>query len=239
VLALAALTLAAAWKLYRYRLRAAVLGPDLARAVAVLRGWSRTAWRHLGLDVHVEGAVPADAVVYVANHRSYLDIPLLSGVLGATFVSRADVADWTLVGAAARAAGVVFVARDDLRGRIRAARALARRLRAGSVVVFAEGTTTGGRLPAAFHAGLFRLLHHLRVPVVPVTVRYGDRRAYWVDDVSLGAHLLHRVLAEPRLGATVHVGPALEPRRFTDAEELRRAAYAAVCRPLEEHGELA
>jgi len=234
-----ALALTAARDLWCYQAGAVVGGRSRARAIGVLARWSRRAWPRLGLDVELRGSVPTDPLVCVANHRSYLDIPLLAGALGCTFMSRADVAGWPIVGAAAREVGVVFIDRDDPVARVRAARALIRCVRASRIVVFAEGTTTGDRLPGALHAGLFRLMHQLALPVVPVTIRYGDRRAYWVDDVAMSRHLLERVLGGPPLRAVVHVGTPLEPAAHADAEQFSRTTYAALCRPIEELGELA
>ncbi len=236
-LATAVLVATAARDLWRYQLSARLCGPSPARAVGILQRWSRRAFTWLRLDVEVCGRPADEPCVYVANHRSYLDIPLLSGVLGASFMSRSDVAEWPIVGAAAKAVGTVFVDRGDLQGRARAARALVRRVRSASVVVFPEGTTTDARLPGPFHPGLFRLLHRMPTRVVPVTIRYGHRRAYWTDDVALATHLRARVLAAPRLAVTVHVGDALGAE--ADAESLAAAAYRAVCRPIEEFGELA
>ena len=224
--------------LMAYRASAVVWGASPSRALAFLRHWSVRAWWWLGLEVRAEGTTSPAPCVYVANHRGYLDVPLLAGVLGASFMSRADVAGWWIVGAAATLVGSVFVERDDPRGRVRAARGLARRLASGSVIVFPEGKTGAQRLPGPFHPGLFRLLHRLGVPVVPVTLRYGDRRAYWTDDTELVSHLWTRVLAGPSLPVAVHVGAALDPRAEADGETLARAAYRAVCRPIEDLGEL-
>lgn len=236
--ATAALVVTAAAELWSYELSTRWRGPSVPRAVAILGRWSRRAWHWLKLEVRVHGALPQAPCLYVANHRSYLDIPLLAGVLDASFMSRADVATWPVIGAAARAVGSVFVERDDPHGRARAARTLMRRLGTVNVVVFPEGTTGAARLPGPFHLGLFRLLHRLDVRVVPVTIRYGDRRAYWTDNITLGRHLRRLVVGWPQLAAAVHVADALEVGRFADGEVLARAAYAAVCQPIEELGEL-
>jgi 1-acyl-sn-glycerol-3-phosphate acyltransferase len=122
--------------------------------------------------------------------------------------------------------------------RAAAARGLARRLRECGVIVFAEGTTGGAPLPAPFFDGLFRLLHRLAVPVVPVTIRYGDRRAYWVDPRGIAEHL--RGVLEPRgLDAAVHIGAAIAPTASRDAGALGAALHAAVSAPILAHGELA
>src|SRR2546422_870520 len=101
-----------------------------------------------------------------------------------------------------------------------------------------RGRPGGERLPGPFHPGLFRLLHRLAVPVVPVTIRYGDRRAYWTDETPLVSHLWTGVLAGESLPAAVHLGAALDPRAESDGESLARAAYRAVSRPIEDLGEL-
>jgi 1-acyl-sn-glycerol-3-phosphate acyltransferase len=222
-----------------YRLLDRFRAPSPARALATLQRWCRWGCPWLRLQVRVEGTVAAVPCLYVANHRSYLDIPVLAGVLGTAFLSRADVAAWPLVGRIARFTDTVLVARDDPRNRTRAARALIRRIRTGSVVVFPEGTTTGAALPAPFHPGLFRLIQRLDVPIVPVTVRYSDRRAYWVDDVSLWQHLKTRVLQAPPLRVTVHIGSPVLAGGRDDEAQIAAAAYAAVCQPLETYGELA
>jgi len=222
-----------------YQLADWLRGPSPTRALATLARWCRWGCPWLRLQVAVEGALPAGCCLYVANHRTYLDIPVLTAALGATFLSRADVAGWPLVGTVARLTQAVLVERDDARDRTRAARALMRRLRTGSVVVFPEGTTTGERLPVPFQAGPFRLVQRLGVPIVPVTVRYDERRAYWVEDLTLWQHLTTRVFRGAPLRVTVHIGSPLHGREYEDVGQLAAAVYGAVCRPIEMHGELA
>jgi len=209
-----------------------------ARALSALAAWCRWGCRCLRLEVIVEGSLPAGPCLYISNHRSYLDIPVLTAVLGGTFLSRADVAAWPLIGTVARLTQAVLVERDDAHDRIRAARAVMRRLRSGSVVVFPEGTTNGERLPAPFAPGAFRLVQRLDVPLVPVTVRYSDRRAYWVEDLTLGQHVKTRLLAADGFRVQIHIGAEVRSRDDQNAEELATAVHAAVCKPIETYGEL-
>ena len=222
-----------------YRLSARFREPSPARAVAILQRWCRSACARLRLDVQVHGTMASTPRVYVANHRSYLDIPVLSATLGATFLSRADVSAWPIIGAVAREIDAVFVNRDETHARVRAARALVERVGTLNLVVFPEGTTNGEHLPRPFHVGVFRLLHRVGAAVVPVTIRYSDRRAYWTDDIGLWQHLRTRVFAGPRLVAAVHIGAALRPQEYPDGASFARAAHAAVCQPIEQLGESA
>jgi len=187
----------------------------------------------------VHGAPSTTPRIYVSNHRSYLDIPVLSGVLGTSFMSRADVATWPLVGAAAKAVGTVFVDREDPYARAHAARRLMRHVGKLNVVVFPEGTTTRERFPGPFHSGFFDLARRFKTAIVPVTIRYGHRRAYWTDDITLPHHLLTRVLTMPPLAVAVHIGREVESRDFGDGETLARAVHDTVCNPIAEFGELA
>jgi 1-acyl-sn-glycerol-3-phosphate acyltransferase len=213
------------------------VSPSPRRYAAWFRAWCRAACRHLGLHMRLLG-VPSDVPsVYISNHRSYLDILLLGGVLDASFLSRDDVADWPLIGVAARGLGTVFIDRDDPRSGARAARALIRCLRARSVVVFPEGTTGGEHLPPPFADGLFRLLERLEAPVVPVTIRYSDRSAYWTA-LDIGAHLRTRVLPRTPLDVAVHLGAPLRAASFADPGAFAAATYRAVCEPIETLGEL-
>ncbi|MGD9762334.1 MAG: lysophospholipid acyltransferase family protein [Candidatus Binatia bacterium] len=223
--------------LIRHRVHVWRGGEPTEHALGLFQSWCRDTCRRLGVAVAVSGRTAAERCVYVVNHRSYLDIPVLGGALGAAFLSRADLARWPLVGAAARAIGTVFVERGRATSRALAARALARRLRSGSVVVFPEGTTGAERLPGAFAGGLFRLLCRVRTPVVPVTIRYSDRRAYWTDGSPITWHL-REFLSVARRSAAVHIGAPLCPGELRDAAALAAASYAAVCTPIEALGEL-
>lgn len=214
-----------------------LVGPSHARSRRRFQAWCVAACRRLGVAVEVRGSVATGPSVLVANHRSYLDVAVLGGALGAGFLSRADVRDWRVIGPAARAIGCVFIDREDVRSRARAVRRIAGTLDTASLVVFPEGTTGGATLPAPFADGVFRLLARLGAAVVPVTVRYSETRAYWVEDLGMAAHLRARVLPAP-LAACVHVGAPLRPGTGQDPRAFAAAAYEAVCAPIEEEGEL-
>jgi len=51
-------------------------------------------------------------VVYVGNHLSYIDIPVIGGKLNATFISKADVRNWPLFGILSALAKTVFIERS-------------------------------------------------------------------------------------------------------------------------------
>lgn len=116
----------------------AALGP-------LRRTWCRGVCRLLGIRIEVQGAqFRACPTVLVPNHVSYLDVPVLGGIVEATFVAKVEVGGWPLLGLLARLAGTLFV-RRHWREAKRQREALAARLRRGeSFVLFAEGTSSSG-----------------------------------------------------------------------------------------------
>jgi 1-acyl-sn-glycerol-3-phosphate acyltransferase len=147
---------------------------------------------------------PTRPTLYVANHTSYLDIPLLSAVTEACFIAKAEVATWPLFGWLAKLQRSVFIERraqrtaehrDVIRDRLQ---------QGDKLVLFAEGTSHDGMRVLPFKSALFSAADHevdgAPVTVQPVTVAYLGLdglplgRFYrpflaWYGDMELGAHL--------------------------------------------------
>jgi lyso-ornithine lipid O-acyltransferase len=83
------------------------------RLVSIRRRWYRRALEIIGVEVSCRSApVPGPALV-VANHVSWLDIPVLGSVLDVRFLSKAEVARWPLIGLLARRNGTLFIRRGE------------------------------------------------------------------------------------------------------------------------------
>jgi 1-acyl-sn-glycerol-3-phosphate acyltransferase len=192
--------------------------------------WHRRLLAILGLRVRVEGMPLREPHVTVANHVSWLDIPVLGALEPTRFVGKSEIRDWPIAGWLATAAGTFFLRRGQ-GGTGPLLDRLVPHLRArGSVVVFPEGTTTDGSEVRPFHARLFGAALVARCPVQPVTIQYGvtadgDNVAPFIGDDSLGAHLL-RLLQVPGLEVRVLYGPPLQPTVSRD--ELAREAESFV-----------
>ena len=177
--------------------------------------------RVLGVEVRFDGALADDLCVLVANHRSYVDIPLVMSLLPSVFLAKREIASWPAFGTAARLAETVFVDRDDPTSRKEALAALGAALDGGATItVFPEGTTTTGPGCLPFRLGAFRLAAERHLPVVPIAIAYAESADAWVDDTSFVAHFLDRFRL-PKMSVSVTIGPAL---RGTDARRLKDGA---------------
>lgn len=194
------------------------------------RQWADTYRRHwgavtsalLGLRLEVAGQLPPGPALYVANHRSWADAPVLLAVLRCTLLSKAEVADYPIVGVGARAVGIAFVERGRLRSRGAALAGLRATLASGrSIGLFAEGTTSGWGQLRPLEGGAFGLAAEGGHALVPVALSYERPSDAWGDE-GLAAHFM-RTMGRWRQRVRVVIGP---PLASADAAGLRGAATA-------------
>jgi 1-acyl-sn-glycerol-3-phosphate acyltransferase len=115
---------------------------------------------------------PEEAVVFVANHSSYLDIfPLAFLGRRLKYVSKSEIFKLPVVGWAMYMMGNIGVRRMDRRGQMEAYRNMVASLRSGaSLVVYPEGTRSESGKMRKFQAGAFRAAKAAGVRIVPVTI---------------------------------------------------------------------
>src|SRR5690625_3599580 len=81
----------------------------------MVKGWAKRGLKLLGLELEVKGPVPEPPFFLVSNHLSYLDIPVYYSILNTTFVSKAEVRNWPVIGAMPRSLHVIFIDRQKRR----------------------------------------------------------------------------------------------------------------------------
>jgi 1-acyl-sn-glycerol-3-phosphate acyltransferase len=131
------------------------LSPKAARRFP--NWYHRQVCRLLGVRIEIEGEVARDrAVLLVANHTSWLDIPVLSAVAPVSFVAKKEVGGWPFVSSLARLQRSVFVDRARRTAVGAAAGEILQRLNEGdTIVLFAEGTSSDGNRVLPFMTSLF------------------------------------------------------------------------------------
>jgi len=182
--------------------------------------WARSIFRCFGLRMELLGwddlpeAIRAERqpVIFMANHESVLDPPVLIAVLPipAVYLSKKELKWMVPVGWAAMMAGTIFIDRSNREQAIRSIHAAALEIRGGkNVVLFPEGTRTrtGELLP--FKKGGFALAMDAGTPIVPL----GIGGAY--EMLPPG-----KVLVRPAR-YTVVVGAPVNPSDFASKEELQ------------------
>lgn len=204
-------------------LRFPALSPDQQHAH--VQAWSLQLLAHAGIRLRIQGRPPVTGpVMLVANHISWLDIPVMHAARHCRFVSKSDVQGWPIIGALATAAGTLYIERSSRRDALRMVKSMQEALQRGEVLaVFPEGTTGDGREMLPFHANLLQAAVAADAPVQPVGLRFVDRASgatsfapsYIGDETLVGS--IWRTLSAPAIEAVVHYGepelPAGRDRR--------------------------
>lgn len=191
-------------------------------------GAGAQAWTDPGPGGAAGVARPAGCLV-VANHVSWLDIPLIAAVLPGRMLAKAEVRRWPVLGVVAARGGTLFVERDRLRALPGTVAQLAAALRRGArVVVFPEGSTWCGRAQGRFRPAAFQAALDAGVPVQPVRLAYTPTgAAAFVGDDPLAVSLW-RVARAGRLTAEIRLLPPIPAAGRADRRSLARTAQLAV-----------
>jgi len=203
----------------------------------------------IGVSVRVIGT-PARrsggrAVVYVSNHSSWVDVPVVGGVLSGCFVAKGEVAGWPVIGTIARLGRTVFVSRN--RGSTAKERdAMRRVLQAGdNLILFPEGTSSDGSRVLPFRTSFFAVAEARagedlsQLPLIqPVSVVYdrlgglpagrASRPVFaWYGDMDIASHFW-RLTQHIGLRATVLLHAPVDPAQFADRKALSQAVWRIV-----------
>lgn len=227
--------MALAWILPGFFVRLAWMrlrGPLTAqRRAQWLHACCRDVLAAMRIPLRIVGTPPQRGLI-VCNHLSYLDIAVCAAAVPCAFISKSEVAAWPYFGAAARAAGTVFLNRASHASAIAAGGQMREKLSAGvPVLLFPEGTSTDGSQVRLFHSTLFEPAVALHEPITVAAIRYEvaggtpEREVCWFGDDPFLPHLT-RTMGIPGISAEIVFS---EPNFYPD----RRTAAASTQRQVE------
>jgi 1-acyl-sn-glycerol-3-phosphate acyltransferase len=194
------------------------------------RMFLRLAARTAGVRVTRSGTPVRRNVIYVANHLSWLDIPVIGGATGTAFVAKAELAKAPIVGWLARLNRTIFVERESRMAVATQIDTMQQAIAdAWSVTIFPEGTTTDGQSLLPFKTAMLRVLEPPPEGMVvqPVLLDYG-KMGEWIGWIGIegGPNNAARIFARKgSFGCHVHFLPPFDPKDFPG-----RKAIAAECR---------
>jgi 1-acyl-sn-glycerol-3-phosphate acyltransferase len=200
----------------------AVYGFRLQHAIRLASKWSKTMLWLLNIRVELQGSVPEEKVLFLPNHRSYIDAVVTCAYFFSSYVIKAEVGRWPLIGYGTRIIGSILVDRNSRDSRKETREKIAARLAEGySVVVFPEGTTYEGPGCLELKPGTFQLAAEGQIPIVPVAIEYEHTNDAWIGDDSFIPHFF-RCFSKPVTRVKMRIGRKL---LSNDAEWLRQQTY--------------
>lgn len=209
--------------------------------LVVRRRVDRTPWAQrcfrgstwcLGLQITCHGHPSPQPTLYVSNHVSWCDIPVLGGAVPLTFLSKSEVGQWPLIGWLARQAGTLFIKRGSGKVAGIVDQVAARLEGRQSVMIFPEGTTTTGITVLPFHGRLLRAAQQAGTPIQPVSIVYRrngelDHLAPFINDDDFLGHLC-RLLRKSPPAVDILLHPPLEVTGQETPSELAATLRATV-----------
>ena len=139
--------------------------------------WAKTVALFTPMRVEVAGKEnikKGQSYVIVANHQSAYDIFALYGFLDIDFrwIMKKELRHAFFIGPASAKVGHIFIDRSSPKAAYESIKEAKSKLVNGtSVVVFPEGTRSGGNSVKRFKTGAFRIAEELELPILPVTIK--------------------------------------------------------------------
>ncbi len=135
--------------------------------------WARASARIMGLTINVRNRPPNAPFLLISNHLSYVDVVILASLLNCAFVAKSEVARWPILGFICRNLDTIFINRKNKRDLLRTMSTAEAALNRGlGVVLFAEGTSTGGSRPQPFKSSLLEFAARGRLLVHYASIGY-------------------------------------------------------------------
>jgi 1-acyl-sn-glycerol-3-phosphate acyltransferase len=202
----------------------------------------------LGVRIHEVGRrMHEHPLLIVANHCSWLDIPVITSVAPVVFVAKSEVAAWPVIGLLARLQRTVFVDRARRHKTRDVNAAIAQRLAEGDpVLLFGEGTSSDGNRVLAFRSALIgsardalaEAEHTGRVWIQPLSIAYTHMRGLplarhdrphvaWYGKMSMAPHLV-RLARHGGVDVSVTWGEPVAFDEQSDRKQVARALEAQV-----------
>jgi lyso-ornithine lipid O-acyltransferase len=214
--------------------------------------YHRFVCRLFGIRISVLGQPARGGVLMIANHTSWLDIPIFSAVWPVSFVAKSEVNGWLFFGTLARMQRSVFVRRERAQTLANRENIRLRLLEGDALVIFPEGTSSDGNRVLPFRSGLLSIAGLARgsaspdgpvaVRVQPVSIAYTalhgipmgrENRPFfaWYGDMELVPHLWEALKTGP-IDVVVEFHPVIAPDQVHDRKILSARCEQIVRRGL-------
>lgn len=142
----------------------------------ITSSWAKFALKLAGARIKITGIenIPKDrTVLFVSNHQSNFDIPLIISSIDVPkgFIAKKELEKWPFISTWMKYINCIFMDRNNLRQSSESIVKGINLLKSGySMVVFPEGTRSKGKPIAEFKAGSFKLATKSKCPIVPITI---------------------------------------------------------------------
>ena len=194
----------------------------------------------LNINVEVLGKKNLDNVptLYVSNHLSYLDIPVLGSTLNGRFVAKNEISLWPLAGFLSKVGDTIFINRNLRFLKKNKSIILENISKGDNIILFPEGTTSDGIRVLKFKSSLLFSLEKKNITIQPIVIDYKSINGMplnrwlkpiiaWYGDMDLKPHLVN-ILKLFSIKAKVTFLSPLNGKDFTNRKDMTSTLHHAI-----------
>ena len=186
-----------------------------------VKDWANYVLRVCGVDVSVSGLsnIPNETVIFVCNHQSFFDIPVLLACLDKPYglLSKDDIKKIPFINKWMIELNCVFIDRKNPRSAVKSLTKVGDNLDHGySMIIFPEGTRSKTSDVARFKSGAFKLAVQKNISIVPIALN-GTNEAFENNN-----HLIKPC------HVTLKILPKIPVLADSDFKVILEQAYAAI-----------
>lgn len=186
---------------------------------------------NLTVDKDINTILSNKNYLIVSNHISWIDIFLINSIYPVTFLSKASVANWPLIGTLTKSANTIFINREKLSGLKKSSNQIEFYLKKkGSVYFFPEGTATDGSSLLPFKSNLFQTAINTNKNILPICIKYTNQNKFtavpsYCGDMSLLKSLLNLIKLK-NINANLTILPSIKYKQ--SRKDLAKNAYIKI-----------
>ena len=130
----------------------------------------------LSLEVETIGEIDQSnsSNLFISNHLSYLDIPILGSIYPLRFVAKSEVKSWPLFGFLAKKGRSIFITRNKTDSLNQKNKILELLSTGEKIFIFPEGTTSDGNRVLEFKSSSFSSVENQNFTIQPIVIVYSD-----------------------------------------------------------------
>ena len=146
--------------------------PDNQQIIQLIQKFCKKSLKSLGIEVTALEPIPTHHALWASNHISWLDIPVVGSIVPTFFLSKAEIANWPVIGWMATTAHTLFIQRGS-GDTSKISEQMSEFLSQGSpVVFFPEATTTDGTAIKRIYGNLLQSAMDSQVLIQPIVICY-------------------------------------------------------------------
>ena len=194
----------------------------------------------VNINVEVIGERNLDnfPTLYVSNHLSYLDIPVLGSRLNARFIAKNEISNWPIIGFLSKVGNTIFIKRNLRFLKTNKSIIFDYISRGDNIILFPEGTTSDGIRVLSFKSSLLTSLEQKNILIQPIVIKYQSINGMplnrwlkpiiaWYGDMDLKPHLIN-ILKLFSIKAKIIVLPPLNGRDFTNRKDMTSTLHHVI-----------